>query len=319
MTGLPPPMAEWLGLLATQRRYSAHTLTGYRRDLQLLRDCSGDTPLEKLAEGDIRQAVARLHAKGHHARSLARMLSAWRGFYAWWSPRIGRGSNPVKGVRAPKAGRPLPKSLSVDQAQSLLDRCGLPPPANAVEWRDQAMFEVLYSSGLRLAELVGLDRQHTRHGEYESTSWIELERREAIVLGKGGKTRSVPLGRKAMEALQEWLKHRYTLARTPPHDADADAALFLGMRGGRISPRVVQKQLAELAVRAGLPIHVHPHSLRHSFASHLLQSAQDLRAVQELLGHANISTTQIYTRLDFQHLAQVYDKAHPRAMRKTED
>jgi len=313
---LPPPMAEWLETLKSQRRYSAHTLAGYRRDLRQLCSTMGSLPLQQLAEGHVRQAVARLHAAGHHPRSLARMLSAWRGFYAWWAPRAGLPANPVAGVRAPKASRPLPKALSVDQTQSLLDRSGLPPPGSSVEWRDQAMFEVLYSSGMRLAELVSLDIRHTRGAAYESQSWIDLDTGEAIVRGKGGKSRSAPLGRKAIEALQQWLRCRGELERSPPPDDDAAAALFLGVRGARIAPRVVQKQLAGLALRAGLPVHVHPHSLRHSFASHLLQSAQDLRAVQELLGHANISTTQIYTRLDFQHLAQVYDRAHPRAGRK---
>ena len=318
MSALPPPIEEWLAFLGSQRRYSAHTQSSYRRDLTLLCECMAGRPLEQVAEGHVRQAVARLHAAGHQARSLARMLSAWRGFYAWWAPRAGLPVNPVAGIRAPRAARTLPKALSVDQAQSLLDRSGLPPPANAVEWRDQAMFEVLYSSGLRLAELVSLDHRHTRNARHESESWIDLDAGEAIVRGKGGKTRSVPLGGKAVDALREWLKHRNELERQPSAGADAEAALFLGARGGRISPRVVQKQLAALALRAGLPVHVHPHSLRHSFASHMLQSAQDLRAVQELLGHANISTTQIYTRLDFQHLASVYDQAHPRAQRKPE-
>jgi len=316
MDTLPQPMTQWLEMLGSQRRYSEHTLAGYRRDLLLLCTTTGGVSLEHLAEGHVRQAVARLHAAGHHPRSLARMLSAWRGFYAWWAPRAGLPGNPVQGVRAPKAARPLPKALSVDQTQSLLDRSGMPAAASALEWRDQAMFEVLYSSGLRLAELVSLDVHHRREPGYESRSWLDLEAGEAIVLGKGGKTRSVPLGRKAIDALRQWLRLRSEFERQPPVDADAAAALFLGVRGARISPRVVQKQLADLAVRAGLPVHVHPHSLRHSFASHLLQSAQDLRAVQELLGHANISTTQIYTRLDFQHLAQVYDQAHPRAARK---
>lgn len=309
-------MAEWLDMLASQRRYSVHTLSGYRRDLLLLCGMLEGVTLERVAESHVRQAVARLHGAGHHPRSLARMLSAWRGFYGWWAPRVGLAANPVAGVKAPKAPRPLPKALSVDQTQSLLDRSGLPVPADAVEWRDQAMFEVLYSSGLRLAELVSLDWRHTRTPCYQSRSWIDLESGEAIVQGKGSKTRSVPLGRKAIEALHQWLALRGELQRSPIPDQDADAALFLGTRGARISPRVVQKRLAELAIRAGLPVHVHPHSLRHSFASHLLQSAQDLRAVQELLGHANIATTQIYTRLDFQHLAKVYDQAHPRANRK---
>lgn len=315
MSALPEPMNQWLDMLATQRRYSAHTISGYRRDLSQLRSATGGLALEQVVEGHIRQAVARLHSQGHSPRSLARMLSAWRGFYAWWAPRASMPANPAAGVRAPKSPRGLPKALSVDQAQSLLDRSGMPPPESAVQWRDQAMFEVLYSSGLRLAELVSLDIHHWRDADYQSSSWIDLENREAIVLGKGGKTRSVPLGGKAVQALQQWLLRRGELQRQAANDPDAQAALFLGVRGARISPRVVQKQLAQLASQAGLPVHVHPHSLRHSFASHLLQSAQDLRAVQELLGHANISTTQIYTRLDFQHLAQAYDQAHPRAHR----
>ena len=312
---LPSSMAEWLAVLGSQRRYSRHTLDGYRRDLLLLCNNIDGRALDQLNEGHIRLAVSRLHSAGHHPRSLARMLSAWRGFYGWWAPRQNMPVNPVAGVRAPKSPRGLPKALSVDQTQSLLDRSGMPPPASAIEWRDQAMFEVLYSSGLRLAELVSLDQRPVRAGGYESISWIDLDTGDATVLGKGGKTRSVPLGSKAMDALRHWLAHRHELARDPA-TTDADAALFLGARGARISPRIVQKQLADLAKRAGLPVHVHPHSLRHSFASHLLQSAQDLRAVQELLGHANISTTQIYTRLDFQHLAKVYDQAHPRAQRK---
>lgn len=318
MGTLSQPMIEWLEMLRSQRRCSPHTLAAYRRDLQQLTRSTPGQALETLTESHVRQAIARLHAAGQHPRSLARMLSAWRGFYAWWAPRAGLPGNPVAGVRAPKAGRSLPKALSVDQAQSLLDRSGLPPPETAAQWRDQAMFEVLYSSGLRLAELVSLDIHPRRQPGYESRSWIDLEAGDAIVLGKGGKTRSVPLGTKAVEALHQWLQRRPELARTPPPGIDAEVALFLGARGARISPRVVQKQLADLAARAGLPVHVHPHALRHSFASHLLQSAQDLRAVQELLGHANISTTQIYTQLDFQHLARVYDQAHPRATRKPE-
>lgn len=313
---LPAPILEWLGILEGQRRYSAHTIESYQRDLLLLANSLNGRALDQVDEAHVRHAVARLHSAGHHPRSLGRMLSAWRGFYAWWAPLQGMPVNPVAGIRAPKAPRGLPKALSVDQTQSLLDRSGLPPPNSAIEWRDQAMFEVLYSCGLRLAELVSLDCQPVRTAEHESVSWIDLNTGDAIVFGKGGKTRSTPLGSKAIRALQRWLELRHELVRTPATSADAEAALFLGARGARISPRVVQKRLTDLALRAGLPVHVHPHSLRHSFASHLLQSAQDLRAVQELLGHANISTTQIYTRLDFQHLAQVYDQAHPRAQRK---
>ncbi len=315
MHALPADMEQWLAHLQANRRYSAHTLSGYRQDLHHLVQHHPELPLAAFTESHIRQALGRLHAQGHKPRSLARALAAWRGFYQWWAPRAGMDANPVAGVRAPKIPRSLPKALSVEQAQVLLDRPGLPEPEGPVACRDQAMFEVLYSSGLRLAELVSLDRQHTRRDGYESKSWIQLSEREAIVHGKGGKTRSVPLGGKAIAAIERWLPLREQLLNGHA-DADTDAALFLGARGKRISPRVVQTQLDRLAALAGLPVHVHPHSLRHSFASHMLQSAQDLRAVQELLGHANISTTQIYTRLDFQHLAQAYDQAHPRARKR---
>ena len=316
-------MDQWLEHLATNRRYSRHTIEGYRQDLYHLVQRHPDTPLQALTENHIRQAVARLHAQGLKPRSLARALAAWRGFYQWWAPTIGLERNPVAGIRAPKAPRNLPKALSVEQAQVLLDRPGLPKPDTAIQWRDQAMFEVLYSSGLRLAELVSLDWRYTRQGGYESASWIQLDEAEATVRGKNNKTRSVPLGGKAIEAIQQWLEQRPQLlqprgsATAHPIDIDTGAALFLGARGKRISPRVVQIQLNKMAGAAGLPVAVHPHSLRHSFASHVLQSAQDLRAVQDMLGHANISTTQIYTRLDFQHLAKAYDQAHPRANRKT--
>lgn len=310
---LPAPMEQWLKHLETNRRYSIHTLDGYRQDLHHLILCQPDTALEKMLESHIRHAVARLHGQGLKPRSLARALAAWRGFFQWWAPSAGMDHNPVAGIRAPKVPRSLPKALSVEQAQVLLDRPGLPEPKTPIECRDQAMFEVLYSSGLRLAELVSLDWRYTRAGGYESQSWIQLTELEATVKGKGNKTRTVPLGTKAARAIERWIEVRHQLN---PADTDAQAALFLGERGKRISPRVVQLQLNKLATLTGLPVHVHPHSLRHSFASHVLQSAQDLRAVQEMLGHANISTTQIYTRLDFQHLAKAYDQAHPRANRK---
>ena len=316
MPALPAPMEQWLKHLEIDRRYSAHTLGGYRRDLRHLIECHPDTAPESLTESHIRQAVARLHAKGLQPRSLARALAAWRGYYQWLARDSGAERNPVAGVRGPKAARGLPKALSVEHAQALLDRPGLPGPGTAVDCRDQAMFEVLYSSGLRLAELISLDWRYTRADGYESQSWIQLAEHQVTVKGKGGKTRSVPLGSKAGLAIERWLELRPGLLGANP-GPDSAAALFLGVRGKRISARVVQQQLNRLAARVGLPVHVHPHSLRHSFASHVLQSAQDLRAVQEMLGHANISTTQIYTRLDFQHLAKAYDQAHPRANRKT--
>lgn len=315
MTTLPDPMQEWLHYLRTNKRYSEHTISAYRQDLRHLLTSQPDTALRDITESHIRRAIAHLHGQGHKPRSLARALAAWRGFYHWWAPKAGLDLNPAAAVRAPKAPRSLPRALSVEQAQVLLDRPQLPAPSTPVEHRDQAMFEILYSSGLRLAELVSLDWRYTREPDYESASWLKLDSDEVLIKGKGGKTRIVPLGRKAVAAIQRWLdvRHRF-LAEIPT--PDNRAALFLGVRGARITPRVVQLQLDKLATLAGLPVRVHPHSLRHSFASHMLQSAQDLRAVQELLGHSNIATTQIYTRLDFQHLASVYDRAHPRANRK---
>ncbi len=317
MHALPVPMEQWLLHLQANRRYSPHTLAGYRQDLWHLLQCHPEIPPDSLTESHIRHAIARLHSQGLQPRSLARALAAWRGFYQWRATEAGLECNPVAGVRGPKAPRGLPKALSVEQAQVLLDRPNLPEPNTPVECRDQAMFEILYSSGLRLAELVSLDWRYSRHEQYQSQSWIQLAEHEAIVKGKGNKTRSVTLGSKAIAATERWLAMRDQLVRGhDAHDADSAAALFLGTRGKRISPRVVQLQLNKLATLVGLPVHVHPHSLRHSFATHMLQSSQDLRAVQEMLGHANISTTQIYTRLDFQHLAAVYDQAHPRANRK---
>lgn len=309
---------SWLRELGAQQRYSEHTVAAYRRDLHALQTCFPEQSLDSLGELNIRQALARLHAQGHEPRSLARALSAWRSFFEWRAPAAGLSRNPAHGIRAPKIPRSLPKALSVDQAQALLDRTQLPPANTPVERRDMAMFEVLYSSGLRLSELVSLDWRPVHESGYTSQSWIQIPEAEATVLGKGHKTRTVPLGRHAIAAIQQWLDVRDRLLRPEP-DADTRAALFLGARGRRISPRVVELQLQALARKVGLPLHVHPHSLRHSFASHLLQSAHDLRAVQELLGHANISTTQIYTRLDFQHLAATYDQTHPRAHRTSKD
>lgn len=309
------PMQAWLHHLRTNRRYSPHTLDGYARDLRQLIALSGDLPPERLSSTHIRQFIARLHRQGLGARSLARTLAAWRGFYQWWAPLAGLSGNPALGVRAPKAARGLPKALSVEQAQALLDNAPAAATNEPTALRDQAMFELLYSSGLRLSELIGLDLRYERSAHYESSGWLDLAESEVVVLGKNGKRRTVPVGTMACAALKKWIAVRPSLAAAEGLPADT-AALFVGARGRRISPRVVQLQLARLAQTTGLPAHVHPHVLRHSCASHLLQSAQDLRAVQEILGHANISTTQIYTRLDFQHLAKVYDQAHPRAGRK---
>jgi len=316
MTALPTTMEQWLSHLQGNRRYSRHTLDGYRRDLRQLARLADGMPLEQLADGHIRQFAARLHEEGLGPRSLARALAAWRGFFQWHARETGLPGNPAAGVRAPRAPRGLPKALSVEQAQALLDSAPARLALEPVQRRDKAMFELLYSSGLRLTELTGLDHVYRRDAEHESAGWLDLAAGEVHVLGKGGKRRSVPVGRAALDALRDWLEVRVRLLNAASTASDV-AALFLGARGRRISPRVVQAQLAKFARDAGLPVHVHPHVLRHSFASHVLQSAQDLRAVQEMLGHANVATTQVYTRLDFQHLAAAYDKAHPRAGRKS--
>lgn len=315
---LPSAMVEWLDFLKTQRRYSTHTLRAYRRDLNELVRLANGLPLDELAERHIRQYLAKLHGQGQQPRSLARLLAAWRSFFAWWAPKAGLAVNPARDVRPPKIAKSLPKALPVDQTQALLDHSALSASHEPLTIRDRAMFELLYSSGLRISELIGLDTGHQQLPDHQSSGWIDLEQGEVHVLGKGGKRRTVPVGKQAREAIFEWLKIRHGFIKPGAQSTDR-AALFVGERGKRIHPRVVQQRLADVAMAAGLPTHVHPHVLRHSFASHVLQSAQDLRAVQDMLGHASISTTQIYTKLDFQHLASVYDAAHPRASRKTSD
>jgi len=277
------------------RHYSPRTLALYAGDLARLSAYAGERPPERLQAHDLRRCLAQLHARGHAPRSLARMLSAWRSFYAWLG-REGRvTANPCSGLRPPKGTRCLPHTLTPDALARLLDG---PVETDPITLRDHAMFELIYSSGLRLAELVGLD-----------LSDVDRAAGEVTVTGKGRKTRIVPVGRPALQALARWLQVRPALARD-------ERALFVGARGQRISPRVVQSRLTRLALARGLNQRVHPHALRHSFASHVLQSSGDLRAVQEMLGHASLSTTQVYTHLDFQHLAKVYDRAHPRAKKK---
>ena len=312
-----PAAADWTGRylaeLTTQRQLSAHTVAAYGRDLAELARLAGlgsQGDWASLTHFDIRRYAAKLHAEGQSAASIARKLSGWRGFFAWLSRQLPLAANPVEGVRAPRRARRLPKALAVDDAVRLMEKQtpGHPEPA---ELCDRAMFELLYSSGLRVSELAGLDVHHVaaRDGMPASLGWLELDAQEVVVTGKGNKMRRVPVGGPARAALEAWLAVR-------PPARDGSAALFLSTRATRISPRVVQNRLKAHAQKAGLPVHVHPHVLRHSFASHLLQSSGDLRAVQELLGHASITSTQIYTSLDFQHLAAVYDKAHPRARRK---
>lgn len=290
--------AAWLDSLRHQRRLSPATLRNYEHALGLLFAQLEGAPLAKVDPQQVRRMVARLHAGGLSGKTLALTLSAWRGLYHWLVRHKGFAANPAQGVRAPKSPRTLPKVLSVEQVQRLLDAPQAQTPEAA---RDHAMFELLYSSGLRLAELVALDADDGR---------LDLRQAEVTVTGKGAKTRTVPVGALAREALREWLRQRAQLA------APTERALFVGARGRRISPGTVQVRLRAWARARGLDAPVHPHLLRHSFATHVLQSSQDLRAVQEMLGHASIATTQVYTHLDFQALAKVYDAAHPRARKK---
>jgi len=286
---------EYLDALKHQRRLSPATLANYGRALDVLLELNGKKDLQSLEPAEVRRYVAVLHSKGLSPRSLALALSAWRGCFRWLARHRGFHANPVLGIRAPKAARPLPKALSVEGAQRLLDGERESSPLGV---QDAAMFELLYSSGLRVGELVALDLSD------------EPASGEVTVTGKGSKTRTVPVGAKARAALDHWVSVRNSIAEPD------EKALFVGARGRRIAPSRVWHRLGAWAKRRGIAEHVHPHMLRHSFASHLLQSSQDLRAVQELLGHASISTTQVYTHLDFQALAKVYDAAHPRAKKK---
>jgi len=300
----------YLQHLAVERRLAARTLALYRAALTQLSTAAQDdgVTLREAQPNHLRHWLAGLRAQKLAPRSIALVLSAWRGLYRWWGQRGEVGHNPLDGLHAPKAPKPLPKALSVDQAVALADQGGRPRAGHDNETlraRDHAVVELLYGCGLRIGELVALDAVASS----QSSGWIDVADRSAHVLGKGGKRRSVPVGRAAAAALERWLSMRAALARDEP-------ALFVSQRGARLSASQVRARLAQLARAAGLPTHVHPHMLRHSFASHLLQSSGDLRAVQELLGHANITTTQIYTKLDHQHLARVYDAAHPRAKRR---
>jgi integrase/recombinase XerC len=293
---LPEPVRAYLRHLAAERRLSPHTLAAYERDLGALIRHAGAAPLRDLTPADIRGLIVRLRASNLSPPSVARQLSAWRGFYAFACRRLGFPANPCVGLRPPRSAKALPDVLSPDACARLLDAAA----ENVLDRRDRAMFELLYSSGLRLAELAGLDLAD-----------VDLRAGEAQVTGKGGKTRIVPVGAQALAALAAWLPLRQTLVRS------GIAALFVNRRGDRLGHRSIQLRLARWAARAGVPQHVHPHMLRHAFATHVLQSSGDLRAVQELLGHASIGTTQVYTHLDWQHLAKVYDQAHPRARRKS--
>jgi integrase/recombinase XerC len=298
----------YLQHLTVERHLAARTLALYRAALAQLRAAAlaDGVALREAQPHHLRHWMAGLRAQRLAPRSIALVLSAWRGLYRWWGQRGEVSHNPLDGLHAPKAPKPLPKALSVDQAVALADQGGQPRVGHdnaALRARDHAVVELLYGCGLRIGELVALDAMASS----QSSGWIDLADRSAHVLGKGGKRRSVPVGSAAAAALQRWLQMRAAMARGD------EPALFVSQQGGRLSASQVRARLAQLARAAGLPTHVHPHMLRHSFASHLLQSSGDLRAVQELLGHANITTTQIYTKLDHQHLARVYDAAHPRA------
>ena len=295
LAGPTGALERYLATLRTGRRLAAHTLAAYGRDARLLQSLAGDRDPATLTNHDIRRFLAALHGKGLAPRSLARVLSAWRGFYEWLVRRRAAASNPCAGVRAPKAARRLPEALSPDEAVQLVSI----DDGSDLGKRDRALFELAYSSGLRVSELTGVD-----------LAALDAKAGELRVTGKGSKTRIVPVGRAALAAIEAWLAVRAKLARA------GETALFVGRSGRRVAPREVQRRIKRWAALAGIEAEVHPHMLRHSFASHVLQSSGDLRAVQEMLGHASIASTQVYTHLDFQHLAKVYDAAHPRARRR---
>jgi integrase/recombinase XerC len=312
-----------------EKRLAERTLALYTEDLAKLQAnaCENKIEITQAHSSHIRRWVAQMHSSGRSGRGIALILSGWRGFYAWLGREGKIASNPVQDVRAPKQPKPLPKALPVDQAVQLASFEGLPESADfdpVLEARDAALTELLYGSGLRVSELVNLDIHSSSAGQHALKGYIDLAADEVHVIGKGSKSRSLPLGRKSIEAIERWLPLRSALlsktslqarAAQEEKDASGDLALFLSPRGLRMTSMMVWQRLKLRSQQAGLQQAVHPHMLRHSFASHILQSSQDIRAVQELLGHASISTTQVYTRLDFQHLAKAYDAAHPRAKR----
>ena len=305
-------VARYLDHVRFEKRLAERTLTLYALDLEKLSDfaAQANVALEAVQSMHIRRWVAHMHSGGRSGRGIALILSGWRGFYVWLGREGLIASNPVQDVRAPKAPKPLPKALSVDDAVQLADYHAAPDASDPwLDCRDAALVELLYGCGLRVSEVVGLDVQASAAAK----GWLDLDSGEAHVLGKGSKRRSVPVGAKALEAMRAWLAVR-DKGLTP---ATAEqTAMFIGRNGTRLTAQSIWQRLRQRSLKAGLATPVHPHMLRHSFASHVLQSSQDLRGVQELLGHANITTTQVYTRLDFQHLAKAYDAAHPRARKK---
>ncbi|MBP6899121.1 MAG: tyrosine recombinase XerC [Burkholderiaceae bacterium] len=298
---------RFLEHLRIERRLAPRTLAMYGDALRWLQRSADDdgVALFEVQPHHLRSWIVRLRERGLGPRSIAIALAAWRGLYRWWGRERLVPSNPVEGLRPPKAPKPLPKALNVDQAMALADQAS-PSEHPALAARDHAIVELLYGCGLRVGELCGLDVAASAR----AAGWIDSADATAHVLGKGSKRRSVPVGQAALQALAGWLALRGDIARPD------EPALFVTRTGTRLSTSQVRSRLSAIARAAGLPTGVHPHMLRHSYASHLLQSSGDLRGVQELLGHASISSTQIYTQLDFQHLAKVYDAAHPRARRK---
>ena len=288
---------DYLQHLTFERGLSTLTLQNYARDIKLLESLLENTSFDQVHNTQIRRFIATLHSRGRSGKTIARALSAWRGFYDYLIHHKGYTQNPITGLRAPKTPKTLPQALSTDQAVKFVDIKG----DGLLEQRDHAILELFYSSGLRLAELVNLD-----------ITTLDFSEGTVTVTGKGNKTRIVPMGSHAMDAIRTWIQRRALIKI-----ADANPnALFVTQQGRRITPRAVQYRVKEWSIKQGINTSMHPHLLRHSFATHVLQSSQDLRAVQEMLGHANISTTQVYTHLDFQHLATIYDKAHPRAKKK---
>lgn len=288
---------DYLQHLTFERGLSAHTLKNYTRDIQLLQGLAQDTDFAAIQNTQIRGFIAALHSRGLSSKTIARALSAWRGFFNYLIHHKGFTQNPVVGLRAPKSAKTLPQALSTDQAVQFVDIQG----ESLLDQRDHAILELFYSSGLRLSELVNLNIDR-----------LDFSEGTVTVTGKGNKTRIVPMGSHAIKAIQSWLQQR---ALIQVSEANPNA-LFVTQQGRRITPRAVQYRVKAWAIKQGINTDMHPHLLRHSFATHVLQSSQDLRAVQEMLGHANISTTQVYTHLDFQHLAKIYDNAHPRAKKR---
>jgi integrase/recombinase XerC len=323
---------RYLAHVRVEKRLAQRTVALYTEDLHKLTAHAqqAKVALQQVHNAHIRRWVAQMHSQGRSGRGIALILSGWRGFYTWLGREGLVTANPVQDVRAPKQPKPLPKALAVDAAVQLASHASTTDDPR-LEARDAAITELLYGSGLRVAELVGLDVQASSTAK----GWLDLQAGEAHVLGKGSKRRSVPLGAKSVEALRRYLAIRGELlsasipssgrSSIPATSSPAvprepvqvqQSALFVGKNGTRLTAQSIWQRLQRRSLQAGLATPVHPHMLRHSFASHVLQSSQDLRAVQELLGHANITTTQVYTRLDFQHLAKAYDAAHPRAKRK---